>query len=165
MNQPLASYIKVYFRQITPSTPSPRCVIDNFRYTRNALNHNRYTRIYLKNHQIFSSLHRDVSKTGYRHYHHHHAFDLSILNNATPAVKKYFRIYLIFYELKKFYILHLLSQGYPNLYIYILIYRVIKEESALLWDMIVWVILRKKVHTNMGPILNGYGVMTAWNLK
>ena len=38
-------------------------------------------------------------------------------------------------------------------------YRVIQEESALLWEMIVWVILSKKVHTNMGPILNGYGVM------
>ena len=44
-------------------------------------------------------------------------------------------------------------------------YRVIQEESALLWEMIVWVILSKKVHTNMGPILNGYGVMTAWNLE
>ena len=39
------------------------------------------------------------------------------------------------------------------------IYRVIQEEFALLWEMIVWVILSKKVHTNMGPILNGYGVM------
>jgi hypothetical protein len=29
-------------------------------------------------------------------------------------------------------------------------YRVIQEESALLWEMIVWVILSKKVHTNMG---------------
>ena len=38
-------------------------------------------------------------------------------------------------------------------------YRVIQEESALLWEMIVWVILSKKVQTNMGPILNGYGVM------
>ena len=45
------------------------------------------------------------------------------------------------------------------------LYRVIQEESALLWEMIVWVILSKKVHTNMGPILNGYGVMTAWNLE
>ena len=45
------------------------------------------------------------------------------------------------------------------------IYRVIQEESALLWEMIVWVILSKKVHTNVGPILNGYGVMTAWNLE
>ena len=44
-------------------------------------------------------------------------------------------------------------------------YMVIQEESALLWEMIVWVILSKKVHTNMGPILNGYGVMTAWNLE
>ena len=41
---------------------------------------------------------------------------------------------------------------------YIHTYRVIQEESALLWEMIVWVILSKKVHTNMGPILNGYGV-------
>ena len=38
-------------------------------------------------------------------------------------------------------------------------YRVIQKESALLWEMIVWVILSKKVHTNMGPILNGYRVM------
>ena len=44
-------------------------------------------------------------------------------------------------------------------------YRVIQEESALLWEMIIWVILSKKVHTNMGPILNGYGVMSAWNLE
>jgi hypothetical protein len=39
------------------------------------------------------------------------------------------------------------------------IYRVIQEESALLWEMVVWVIRSKKVHMNMGPILNGYGVM------
>ena len=39
------------------------------------------------------------------------------------------------------------------------IYRVIQEESAILWEMIVCVILRKKVHMNMGPILDGYGVM------
>ena len=36
------------------------------------------------------------------------------------------------------------------------IYRVIQEESAILWEMIVCVILSKKVHMNMGPILNGY---------
>jgi hypothetical protein len=47
-------------------------------------------------------------------------------------------------------------QSEPNL---LSIYRVIQEETALLWEMIVWVILSKKVHTNMGPILNGYGVM------
>ena len=41
------------------------------------------------------------------------------------------------------------------------IYRVIQEESAILWEMIVCVILSKKVHMNMGPILNGYGVTTA----
>jgi hypothetical protein len=41
-----------------------------------------------------------------------------------------------------------------NIYIYI--YRVIQSESAILWEMIVCVILSKKAHTNMGPILNGY---------
>jgi len=35
-------------------------------------------------------------------------------------------------------------------------YRVIQEESAIRWEMIVCVILSKKVHMNMGPILNGY---------
>ena len=39
------------------------------------------------------------------------------------------------------------------------IYRAIQEESAILWEMIVYVILSKKVHVNMGPILDGYGVM------
>ena len=43
--------------------------------------------------------------------------------------------------------------------IYTYIYRVIQEESALLWEMIVRMILSKKVHKNMGPILNGYRVM------
>jgi len=37
-----------------------------------------------------------------------------------------------------------------------LTYRVIQEESAILWEMIVCVILSKKVDVNMGPILNGY---------
>ena len=41
------------------------------------------------------------------------------------------------------------------------IYRVIQEESARLREMIVCVILSKNIHMNMGPILNGYGVMTA----
>ena len=45
------------------------------------------------------------------------------------------------------------------------IYRVIQEESAIPWEMIVFVILSKKVHMNMGPILDGYGVMTASNLE
>jgi len=35
----------------------------------------------------------------------------------------------------------------------------IQEESAILWEMIVCVILSKKVQKNMGPILDGYGVM------
>ena len=42
---------------------------------------------------------------------------------------------------------------YFNVYF---LYRVIQEESAILWEMIVCVILSKKVHMNMGPILNGY---------
>jgi len=41
------------------------------------------------------------------------------------------------------------------------IYRVIQEESAILWEMIVCVILSKKVHLNMDPILDHYGVTTA----
>jgi len=41
------------------------------------------------------------------------------------------------------------------------IYRVFQEESARLREMILCVILSKKVHMNMGPSLNGYGVMTA----
>ena len=36
------------------------------------------------------------------------------------------------------------------------LYRVIQEEYAILWEMIVCVILSKKVHMNMDPILNGY---------
>jgi hypothetical protein len=39
------------------------------------------------------------------------------------------------------------------------IYRVIQEESAIFWEMIVCVILSKKVHINMCPIFDGYGVM------
>jgi hypothetical protein len=41
------------------------------------------------------------------------------------------------------------------------LYRVIQEESAILWEVIVCVILSKKVYMNMGPILDGYEVMTA----
>ena len=41
------------------------------------------------------------------------------------------------------------------------IYRVIQEESAILWEIIVCVILNKNVHKNMGPILDGYRVLTA----
>jgi hypothetical protein len=36
------------------------------------------------------------------------------------------------------------------------IYRLIQEESAILWEVIVCVILSKNVRMNMGPILNGY---------
>ena len=39
------------------------------------------------------------------------------------------------------------------------IYRVIQEESAILWEMIVYVILSKKVHMNMCLIFDSYGVM------
>jgi len=46
-------------------------------------------------------------------------------------------------------------KGCP-LFFLVYIYRVIQEESAILWEMIVCVILSKKVHINMGPILNGY---------
>jgi len=39
------------------------------------------------------------------------------------------------------------------------IHRVIQQESAILWEMIECVILSKKVHINMCPILDGCGVM------
>ena len=48
------------------------------------------------------------------------------------------------------------SQGEHIIWRCALKYRVIQEESAILWEMIVCVILSKKVHMNMGPILNGY---------
>jgi hypothetical protein len=35
-------------------------------------------------------------------------------------------------------------------------HRAIQEQSAILWEMVVCVILSKKVHMNMGPILDGY---------
>jgi hypothetical protein len=35
-------------------------------------------------------------------------------------------------------------------------YRVIQEESGILWNITVCVILSKKVYINMGPILNSY---------
>ena len=56
-----------------------------------------------------------------------------------------------------------LTQLRINVYMFSLnyTYRVIQEESARLREMIVCVILSKNVHMNMGPILNGYGVMTA----
>ena len=44
---------------------------------------------------------------------------------------------------------------YTHTHTHIHIYRVIQEESAILWEIIVCVILSKKVHMNMGPILNG----------
>ena len=44
----------------------------------------------------------------------------------------------------------------PNMRVSVL-YRVIQGESAILWEMIVCVILSKKVHMNMCPILDGYG--------
>ena len=45
------------------------------------------------------------------------------------------------------------------------LYRVIQEESATLWEMTVCVILSKKVHMNMGPILNGYRDMVKKKIR
>jgi hypothetical protein len=45
------------------------------------------------------------------------------------------------------------------------VYRVIQEESAILWEMIVCVILSKKVHINMCPIFDGYGVRAFFNSR
>ena len=49
-----------------------------------------------------------------------------------------------------------LSGAGENLRFFVCKYRVIQKKAAILWEMIVCVILSKKVHTNMGPILNGY---------
>ena len=49
--------------------------------------------------------------------------------------------------------------------IIVCLYRVIQEESAVLWEIIVCVILSKKVHMNMGPILNGYRDMVMCDSK
>ena len=50
------------------------------------------------------------------------------------------------------YLLHLVGLTFT----YCIKYRVVQEEAAILWEMLVCVILSKKVHMNMGPILNGY---------
>ena len=55
----------------------------------------------------------------------------------------------VFYALKK-------RRTLPAPIVVKLTYRVIQEESAIFWEMIVCLILSKKVHMNMGPILNGY---------
>jgi len=46
--------------------------------------------------------------------------------------------------------------------LHIPIYRMIQEESARLREMIVYVILSKKVHIIMCPIFDGYGFMGAF---
>ena len=45
------------------------------------------------------------------------------------------------------------------------IYRMFHDLWTLLQEVISWVFVIKKVHINMCPILDGYGVMTAWNLE
>jgi hypothetical protein len=48
------------------------------------------------------------------------------------------------------------TRYFTHTHTHIYIYRVIQEESAILWEMTVCVILSKKVDMNIGPILNGY---------
>jgi hypothetical protein len=52
-----------------------------------------------------------------------------------------------------------IKHSWPENYMYTYIYRVIQEESAILWKMIVCVILSNKVHINMCPVFDSYGVM------
>ena len=47
------------------------------------------------------------------------------------------------------------------IYIYIYTHRVFHDLRTLLQDVISLVFVIKKVHINMCPILDGYGVMTA----
>jgi hypothetical protein len=44
-------------------------------------------------------------------------------------------------------------------------YRVIQEDRSILWEVIVLVIVRKKVHMNMCLILNGYWARAVWIYK
>ena len=44
-------------------------------------------------------------------------------------------------------------------------YRAFHDLKALLREVTSEVFVIKKVHINMCPILDGYGVMTAWNLE
>jgi hypothetical protein len=62
--------------------------------------------------------------------------------------------------------IHTNLQTYVRVHMfYIHTYRVIQEESARLWEMRLCVILSKKVHINMCPIFNGYGVMGIFNSR
>ena len=94
------------------------------------------------------------------------SFCLFVWNNTAPIgrifIKFDIRVFFFFFRKSVDSIQVSLT---PDKELYVKTYMVIQEESALLWDMIVWVILSKKVRTNMGPILNGYGDMTAWNLE
>jgi len=45
------------------------------------------------------------------------------------------------------------------------VYRVFHDLWTLLQDMISQVFVIKKVHINMCSILDGYGVMTVWNVE
>ena len=45
------------------------------------------------------------------------------------------------------------------------IYRVFHDLWTLLQEVISQVFVIEKFHINMCPILDGYGVMTAWNLE
>jgi hypothetical protein len=44
----------------------------------------------------------------------------------------------------------------------VFIYRVIQEEGSIFWGVIVWIIVRKKVHMNLCLILNGYRDGAVW---
>jgi hypothetical protein len=54
---------------------------------------------------------------------------------------------------------------FQNPKIWEILYRMIQEESAILWEIIVCVILSKKVNMNTGPILNGYRDMACVSIK
>ena len=56
-------------------------------------------------------------------------------------------------------------QGNAQLNICIQKYRVFHDLWTLLQEVISQVFVIKKVHLNMCPILDGYEVMTAWNLE
>ena len=55
-----------------------------------------------------------------------------------------------------------LSLVYIYIYIYIYIHRMSKEERSIFWEIIVSVILSKKLYMNMCPIPNGFRDRAIW---
>ena len=49
---------------------------------------------------------------------------------------------------------HLLVHNVVNYAVNNRLYRVIREERSMFWEVIIWIIVRKEVHINMCPTVN-----------